>query len=57
MKKVAVRKTDKSIKEAIEDLEKLGFKRYLLTSVKANRKMLESLGEEENEKEAYSLRR
>ncbi len=50
MRKVAVRKTGKSIKEAIEDLEKIGFKRYLLTSVKANRKVLEGLSEGEKEK-------
>jgi len=47
MKKIAERKPDKSILQAVETLEKLGFKRYLLTSVEQNLERLQHLSSEE----------
>jgi len=47
MRKIAERKPDKAIHQAIEVLEKLGFKRYLLTSVKYNLERLQHLTDEE----------
>jgi len=47
MKKIAERKPAKSILQTIEMLEKLGFKRYLLTSVKHNFERLQCLTGEE----------
>ena len=47
MKKIAERKPDKSVLQAVETLEKLGFKRYLLTSVEYNLEMLRRLTSEE----------
>ncbi len=47
MKRIAERKPDKSILQAVETLEKLGFKRYLLTSVKHNIERLQRLTSEE----------
>ena len=43
MKKIAERKPDKTILQAVETLEKLGFKRYLLTSVKHNLERLQQI--------------
>ena len=47
MEKIAERKPDKSILRAVEALEKLGFKRYLLTSVEQNLERLRHLTSEE----------
>ena len=47
MKKIAERRPNKSILQAVEILEKLGFKRYLLTSVDSNLKRLRTLSREE----------
>jgi len=49
MQRIAVRKPDKTIIKAVERLEKLGFKRYLLASREANKAMLNSLSREEVE--------
>lgn len=46
MKRVAVRKLDKSIMKAVEGLERLGFKRYLLASREANKARLNQLSRE-----------
>jgi len=47
MKKITERKPDRTIQQAVEVLEKLGFKRYLLTSVKYNLERLQHLTDEE----------
>jgi len=52
MKRIAERKPDKRIINAIRTLEDLGFKRYLLTSVEYNLEKLKSL----TEKEMYRIR-
>jgi len=47
MKKIVERKPDKSILHAVETLEEIGFKRYLLTSVEHNLERLRDLTDEE----------
>ena len=47
MKRIAERKPNRMIIEAVEDLEKLGFKRHLLASEEYNLKKLRSLRDEE----------
>ena len=47
MKKIAERRADRSILRAVEVLERLGFKKYLLTSVKYNLEKLKHLTSEE----------
>ncbi len=45
MKRIAERKSDTSITEAIDSLEQLGFKPYLLSSQQANINKLDTLSE------------
>jgi len=47
MKKIVERKPDESILQAVRGLERMGFKRYLLTSVNANIKKLRTMNEKE----------
>jgi len=47
MKKILVREPDANVKKAIEMLEQLGFKRYLLTSVHANIEKLKGMTQNE----------
>jgi len=46
MEKIAIREPDESIKQAIINLEKVGFKRYLLTSIETNKMKLNSISKE-----------
>ena len=49
MKRIAIREPDESINKAVERLEELRFKRYLLASREANREKLNSMSESEVE--------